>query len=547
MGISWAKFRRVRLAGRVVAFLIVVFVFAATIITHPGQAGAELPPPQWMPNSPILAGNQVIILWLPVPGAVKYNIYVNGKKVAEAVGVQHIMPAPEEAGEYKIQLSSVDASGKEGKLSSPGIIKIITIEPPRNLVYRLAGKKVLLRWDKAKGAVIYNVYRADKKGGEFKLIASVQAENYADSSVEEGKKYYYAVTSKDLAGKESKKSQVLEVSLIKRKVKEAVNIVMKVVPSKEVKRILLIGKNKVQMYGGFKIGPDGYGYMVDSGRAKVLKIDFASEEVVATIGEAGVGEGKLSRPAGIAFASDGRIFLADYKGKVVVYSSSGKFLYEIKLDPPDPQKDAIIYDNAIPNAKGEIPHPSGLLIDEESDTLYVAVPRYNTIYTFTLDGKFKGYFGHGGKGELALANPTELLFNADKTEMIITEPPAHRVAVIDMKEKKRKFTIGEIRKGFIGGFIGINGATVTPNGNYLFCDSSVHSIQVFDGKKYNYLYHIGGENPMADPEFKERAKFDFPYPVGANFDKEGRLYIVNGLKRYISVREVYWDKATEIK
>lgn len=511
-------------------------------------AFAELPAPVWMPNSPLLAGSQVIVLWLPVPGAAKYVIYMNDKKVGESASVQHIMAAPEESGEYRIQIASVDGAGKEGPKGPPGVIKIITVEPPKGLISRIAENKVLLRWDKAKGAVIYNVYRSEKKDGEYKLLASVQSEDTSDGTAQAGKVYYYAVTSKDLAGKESKKSEPMMVSLVQAKAAaEQVKLTLTVVPSREINKILLFGKNKVSMYGDFKIGPDGKGYMVDSGEARVIRIDLQSGDVEKVFGEAGIGEGKLKRPGKLAFAKDGRIFLGDINGKIVVYDAEGNFKYEIKMPVPDKGKDKEIFENALEASRGAVPIPNGLLVDEKSDTLYVASAIYNTIFTFTLDGKFKGYIGKGGSGEgLTLASPSEMFFDGNG-DFVVTEPPAHSVAIIDLKEKKRKDTIGNRRTGFIGAFIGINGATLTPQGNYLFCDSGIHSIQVFDPKDHNYLYHIGGAEPMADPEFKDRAKFDFQYPVGGNFDAAGRLYVVNGLKRSISVREVLWDQAKKIE
>ena len=173
----------------------------------PGAARAEMVAPAWMPGSPIMAGAQVILLWLPVPNAVKYNIYVNGKKVGESAAVQHMMASPTESGEYSIQVVGVDAAGAEGLKSTPGIIRIVTVEPPASVYGRVVEGKVQLRWDTAKGAVIYNVYRAEKEGGEAKLLSSVQGDAYTDSAVQQGKAYFYAVTSKDLAGKESSKTK----------------------------------------------------------------------------------------------------------------------------------------------------------------------------------------------------------------------------------------------------------------------------------------------------------------------------------------------------
>lgn len=528
----------------------IALVLAALIVVGLAPAArADLPAPAFMPNSPLLAGTQVIILWLPVPGAVRYNIYLNDNKIGESPSIQFIVASPEASGEYRVQLTAVDSAGKESPKSAPGVFKIVTVEPPKGLIHRVTEGKVLLRWDKAKGAVIYNVYRSEKKDGDYALLASVQGEDHTDATGVKGKVYYYTVASKDLAGKESKRSDKVMASLVEAvAAKEAVKINLKVVPSKEIEHIIFTGKNKLSMYGDFKIAPNGFGYIVDSGESRVLKIDLAAGDVVKAFGEAGAGEGKLQRPTKLAFTKDGRIFLGDLAGKILVYDANENFQREFKIPVPDKVKDKDVYENAMDATKGAIPMPNGLLVDELTDTLYVASATYNTIITFTLDGKFKGFIGRGGKGDgLILAAPTELFFTPDRSALVVTEPPAHAAAIIDLKEMKRKDTIGTRRSGFIGSFIGINGATVTPQGNLLFCDSGIHSIQVFDGKTHDYLYHIGSEEPAADPEFKERAKFDFQLPVGGNFDASGKLYIVNGGRRSISVREVMWDKLKDIK
>ncbi len=524
---------------------VALFVASFFGMGSPG-AWAAPPAPNWMPSAPIMAGSQVILLWMPVPGAVKYNVYMNGTKIAEAVGVQHIVPAPEKPGEYTFELTAVDASGAESPKSRPGVIRIVKIEPPSNVAALVQGNQIRVRWAKADGAVIYNVYRAESEQGPFNLIASVQGESFADGKVEEGKTYFYMVSSKDLAGKESERSTPVSATVPKREQQAEVSITMRVVPSTEVSRIELLGPYKVKMYGGFKIGPDGYGYMVDAERGQVFRIDLEAGEVVAVIGEKGRGEGQLLQPAQVAFAADGTMYVSDYRAKVVAFSAKDEFLFEIPVPAPDPEKDKEVYDNALPNAKGSMPHPAGMAVDDENGILYVAVPAYNTIALFTLTGEFQEYLGRGGKGDMAMANPTELILRADRNELVVTEPPAHRVGIFDLSAGKRKATIGEKRKGFVGAFIGINGATLTPQGNLLFCDSGVHSIQVFDGETFDYLYHIGGAKPEADPEFHDRAKFDFAYPVGASFDRRGRLYIVNGLQRYISVREVNWDRGVDV-
>ena len=195
---------RVRNISKIVsAALLAASLFAAAA----GPAAAALPAPNWMPGSPIMAGTQIVLLWMPVMNAVKYNIYLNGKKVAESVAIQHMMPSPEASGEYNIEIAAVDASGAEGAKSRPGVFKIVTVEPPDQLYVRGAQNSIQVRWDSSKGAVIYNLYRSEKQGTEGELLASVQGDNYTDTKVVAGKVYFYRVTAKDLSGKESARSK----------------------------------------------------------------------------------------------------------------------------------------------------------------------------------------------------------------------------------------------------------------------------------------------------------------------------------------------------
>ncbi|MFZ3211794.1 MAG: fibronectin type III domain-containing protein [Terriglobales bacterium] len=50
----------------------------------------------------------------------------------------------------------------------------------------------------------YNVYRAEKEGGEYRLVAKkVTALTYTDTNVKPKHTYYYKVTSVDARGQES--------------------------------------------------------------------------------------------------------------------------------------------------------------------------------------------------------------------------------------------------------------------------------------------------------------------------------------------------------
>lgn len=503
-----------------------------------GKASAAPPTaPIWMPNAPILAGTQVILLWLPVPNAVKYNVYLDGAKIGESQAVQHIVTAPTAPGEHKIEVSAVGADGAEGPRSLPGVVRIISIEPPASVYGRSSESTIQLRWDTAKGAVIYNVYRAEKAGGEPKLLASVQGDSYTDSQVHVGKSYIYYVTSKDLAGKESRKSQPTTIEIAKAVVQQAaVRIAMKIVPTKAVTQSALIGKDKVAMYSDMKLGPDGFLYLVDSGKGNILKISAETLDIVKTFGGKGNEPGQFVRPLRIAVTDDGLVYCLDYGAKkVVVFTTDGAFKFEFPIGKPE---DKTVLANVPPQFNVPGTHePNSIAVDTREKVVYISDTRFNTIYRYSLDGKLLGFLGHGGDPEKNLAAPTELLVG-NPGELYVTEPLAHLIVVLDTKTGAFKRVIGKKATGFIGGFIGINGLSKDPSGNIVASDSGVHSIQVFDGKTGDYLYHFGDESGKPDAEVADRASLGIQLPVGTAVGKNGRLYIFRGDRSQIQEREI---------
>lgn len=79
-----------------------------------------------------------------------------------------------------------------------------------------SGHTVTLEWSQSPGNVMgYNVYRGEESGGPFdKLTGSLsESTSYVDSQVEAGLKYYYAVTSVNHGGHESKRSDSVSVTI----------------------------------------------------------------------------------------------------------------------------------------------------------------------------------------------------------------------------------------------------------------------------------------------------------------------------------------------
>ncbi len=532
--------RRVSVSRRRATCFLAVLALLLSFALPAGSFGAPVAP-GWMPNSPILAGSQVILLWLPVPGAVKYNVYLDGKRIGESASVQFIVPAPESPGDHKYEITSVDGGGAESPKSIPGVVKIVTIEPPTDVFSRATEGRVALKWNMVKGAVIYNIYRSEKDGAEGKLVSSVQSDSFTDTGLQVGKVYFYTVSSKDLAGKESPRSKVHRVEIPRpvEKAAEAAKIEMKIFPSRELATSRLRDENRIKLYQGLTVGPDGFVYVADASRNAVLKVDKGTMEVVKTIGCGKPEEAqcKVGNFIAIAIGAEG-LYVLDYQMKkaMVFDLAEGKFKFEFEVkNPADKQVvDAV---PAAQKAKGV--GIDGIAVDDKAKVLYIADANFNTIHKFDLGGKFLGTIGHGGPTEKDLLGPALLALNPSGELLYIAQPLTHIIQVMDVKTGEVVRTVGRRHNAYIGGFIGVSGMSVDSAGNLYVSDSGVHTIQYFDGKTGTYLGHVGDETGKPDEDQKNRASLDgIQFPVGVSAVGGNGLCFFRGDKNQVTCREM---------
>lgn len=83
---------------------------------------------------------------------------------------------------------------------------------PSNISVEVGAQQVTLKWDVAPNANVYNVYRSEAVNGSYKAIATKISENqYVDTGLENGKTYYYKISSEN--GRwESSQSSVIKIT-----------------------------------------------------------------------------------------------------------------------------------------------------------------------------------------------------------------------------------------------------------------------------------------------------------------------------------------------
>lgn len=110
---------------------------------------------------------------------------------------------------YRINISA--NNGKYyigiGELEMMETLNLAIISAPTNLKATAGNSNVDLSWDEVDGAISYNIKRRETTGDEYMTIATgITINSYSDSTVSNGKTYYYVVTAVNTSGTESANS-----------------------------------------------------------------------------------------------------------------------------------------------------------------------------------------------------------------------------------------------------------------------------------------------------------------------------------------------------
>ncbi|NIK23644.1 fibronectin type III domain-containing protein [Paenibacillus lupini] len=158
--------------------------------------------------------------WTAADSAATYRIYrksadaSNAELLGEAAGTTFRDTTGDVGQQYVYTVTAVDSAGFESVASNE--LTISTIDPsvplapvPQDLsVATISKNSVTIAWTGSSKARAYNVYRASKANGEFKLIGKTKEPSYTDSNVLTTVPYYYKAASVN-AGGISAQSEVL--------------------------------------------------------------------------------------------------------------------------------------------------------------------------------------------------------------------------------------------------------------------------------------------------------------------------------------------------
>jgi hypothetical protein len=157
---------------------------------------------------------------------------------------------------------------------------------------------------------------------------------------------------------------------------------------------------------------------------------------------------------------------------------------------------------------GKLLKPFNLFIDREKKLVYVADINRRQVICFTLNGKALQFYGTKGQ----FSKPVDVDHYGDK--LFVCDVGKHQVVVIDKKEGKTLYTIGE--PGSNEGQL-FHPTNICIRHNHLYVsDTTNFRVQIFDleGKFQAAFGRIG------------RSPGTFARNKGIDVDKEGRIYVV---------------------
>jgi len=154
--------------------------------------------------------SEMVVTWMPVPGAVSYNAYRSTSdtgvfsKVASLTGDTLVDTGLSAGLTYYYKIGAANGS-QESPLTLPVIAKTIPAAPANVIIVSVMGNVDTIAWQPSVGAVLYRVYRSASDTGAYALVDSSSSDTALDFEVPSGVRSYYFVTAVSSAG-ESKKS-----------------------------------------------------------------------------------------------------------------------------------------------------------------------------------------------------------------------------------------------------------------------------------------------------------------------------------------------------
>ncbi|HLG18027.1 MAG TPA: SMP-30/gluconolactonase/LRE family protein [Blastocatellia bacterium] len=263
---------------------------------------------------------------------------------------------------------------------------------------------------------------------------------------------------------------------------------------------------------GIAVDSSGRIYVADTLKAVVFVFDMDKKRLSLLGGDA---RGRLAGPFGIAIDDKDNVYVSDTGLKRVnVYDKSGKLTAAIKKVGSE-----------------TIVNPAGLAIDPGRGRLYIVDSQGHRVFWADLNQLDKGgSFGTRGEDDNEFNFPSYVAVDP-QGNLYVTDTLNFCVKVFD---KDFKFTrrIGEHGTGF-GMFDRPKGIALDSEGNIYVVDATFSNFQIFNPEGQLLLFVGGfGEEPGS-----------FRLPSGIFIDKKDRIYVSDQINRRLQIFQLLRGKS----
>jgi hypothetical protein len=478
---------------------VISAVFSVLFSVYPACA-EPLPAPVFLRDYPMIAGDQVLLFWLPSVEAVQYHIFLNGELIATVEAPPYLAALPQIPGDHRYQVSAVGPEGMESKKSEPGIITVSLLSTPKDLVIQTAGDhaSILLLWRQIPESLSYQIYRAEDEGVEV-LVATVSKSSYRDREVEPGVSYTYFIRGVDKTGRDGEASEKVSVAIDAAKAALRSNLAVSIsdfgngIPVVEDFHISELEGNALHNLSFLGSFDDGIWAVLPRNRL-VLRLD-SSGSVAAQIGAAQLDQLEWNIvPWRLATGPDDNLYLTDIRNSLLVkMDRSGNILWVTQILNP-PRTETAIWQGFPPELFDLPAKPSSVLCLK--DEIWVSVPRLQLIYRFDYDGQLIGYHSHYQKGQdrWRLRQVGEMV-ELEVGLCLLTFPLGRKVVSVDSRFQVQSEISGDTPIA-LKGFLTVQGVYPMPGGQVLMTDSIQGLIRVFDptdGQYVNHFRHLSSD------------------------------------------------------
>jgi fibronectin type 3 domain-containing protein len=180
------------------------------------NATPELPAPPAPANLSAVAGNaQVALSWSASPGATSYHVKRSTSSGAETqiaapTSTSYTDTSAKNGTKYFYVVSAVNAAGESANSNEASATPAAPAQAPptpTNLAATAGNAQVALTWTASTGATSYHVKRSTSSGAETQ-IAAPATNNFTDTTVANGTKYFYVVSAVNATGESANSNEV---------------------------------------------------------------------------------------------------------------------------------------------------------------------------------------------------------------------------------------------------------------------------------------------------------------------------------------------------